>query len=532
MLFTVDDAKLINSNPNSNFAILSLDFFASGANRHDTFISDDTLFRTKDTIKNVPVVWIYDPITDDAYTHDSRETPCGFVPETAEITSRKMEDGRTMLTVDCYVWKKFSGRILEFFKRDGGEKPVSVEITIFEARDMDNGLVEIADYKYDAVTILGSNVTPAIPLAKSTVIQFAKEYKKDFEKEFSKYSEIDMKIPDGIKKNVSKKLEKYLLSEKKNLNAIVISQARHISKSETVSPEKARSIFDSMRRLSKKETIKDRTTKDYIAWDLLGGNESFSWFSGIIEQMKNADDKKIIYFNVETDGEEPVEENKEINRMEQEEEKVFSEAEEEKKEEEQEKVEKPEEEKKEEEPQKEEMASDEKFSVYSALDMGLLLSMLEEDDDEAMKMAAQKIKDSDESPEAFSAVIGGMFAKMCKMAESNKAHMAEIEKKESERKDLEQFKFSVVTKQKEVYVEKVLAEIQSKFSVPDNTLAEMKEKAKNFSFENIESWEKECKYMTFDFPIKNGKTVEVTKIALPFVGSTTIGTDDMWKNIK
>jgi len=192
--FAVDNAEVIDSNKDSNFAVLSLDFFASGPNLHDMIVSERTLLRTADTIKNCPLVWKYDERLDDVYTHDPDEVPCGFVPETSNVTSRVLEDGRTMLSVIAYVWKRYTGELLNFFKRDGGKKPVSVEMIVYDTRELPNNKTEILDFRYEGITILGSFVTPAIPNAEAKVLSFSElkqEYMNDLEKEFpAKYIEM------------------------------------------------------------------------------------------------------------------------------------------------------------------------------------------------------------------------------------------------------------------------------------------------------------------------------------------------------
>ena len=192
--FAVENAEVIESKQDSNFAILSLDFFASGDNLHDMYVSESTLIRTADSIKNCPLVWKYSKVLDDIGSHHPEETPCGFVPETSTITSRVLEDGRTMLSVVAYVWKRYTGGLLSFFKRDGGKKPVSVEMLVYKTRELPNEKLELLDFRYEGITILGSLVTPAIPLANARVVSFAElreEYLEDLENEFpTKY--VDM----------------------------------------------------------------------------------------------------------------------------------------------------------------------------------------------------------------------------------------------------------------------------------------------------------------------------------------------------
>ena len=214
--FAIEDAKIVEENPNSKFAIVELDFFASGQNLHNLYVSEETLLRTADTIKNCPLVWKYSETLDDIYTHDKDETVCGFVPETSEIKSRKLPDGRTMLSTISYVWKRYTGQLLDIFKRDGGKKPVSVEMIVYDIKRLPNGEKELTDFKYEGITILGSFVTPAIPLAMANVLSFSeleKEYAEDYKKEFS---ESGIKLPESFVKEMKDKIEKTKPLEKEN----------------------------------------------------------------------------------------------------------------------------------------------------------------------------------------------------------------------------------------------------------------------------------------------------------------------------
>ena len=280
LFFEINNADLVKDDPNSNFALLSLDFFASGKNKHDTFVSEDTLLKYADTIKNCPVVWKYDPVLDDIGTHDPRETPCGFVPQDSAITHRTLPDGRTMLTTLSYVWKKYSGSLLDFFKRDGGEKPVSVEMSLFDSREGPDNLLELTDYKFDAVTILGTLVTPAIPLANATVLQYSDEYQAAYRKEFStKYSTIDFTIPEDIRNNAKIALEKYNKNGG-NATSVSIAMAKFISKNEKINPEK---ILQIQKFFDKKPKY------DEFSYGFFGGLPAVAWAENISKGIKEED---------------------------------------------------------------------------------------------------------------------------------------------------------------------------------------------------------------------------------------------------
>jgi hypothetical protein len=296
--FDIDDIKLVEENPNSNFSILSLDFFASGPNLHDMYVSDDTLLRTADTIKNCPIVWEYSYMMDDATSHTEDESAVGFVPEKSEITSKQLPDGRTMLTTIAYVWKKYSGQLIDIFHRDGS-KPVSVEMSVLKSEKRKDGLTELLDYVFDAVTILGNFVKPAIPLANATVLQFSKDDRKEYESlvqlEFGKYDEIDLSIPSEVRSNVLNGLQLY---KEKGINAssLALSVARHIVKNEKISPDKARLIHKHLSSHQNKEKNKDKPDTEYVSWQLHGGDHAFDWSKNIVEGLDNIDNRHLSYF--------------------------------------------------------------------------------------------------------------------------------------------------------------------------------------------------------------------------------------------
>jgi hypothetical protein len=296
--FNIDDARLVDENPDSSFATLSLDFFASGPNKHEMFVSDETLFRTADSIKNVPLVWKYDPTFDDAYTHDPEEVPCGFVPESAEIKSKKLEDGRIMLSVISYVWKKYSGKILDFFQRDG-EKPVSVEMSVYGTSPRGDGLTELTDFRYEAVTVLGSFVQPAIPMARATVLQFADEYKKAVNLEFGRYEDdVDFTIPANVKSNAQKGLELYK-KFKRGGNSVSIAHAKHLMNSNKTTSETVRQASRYITKRGSNKLDEKNPTNNQITFMLWGGEEGASWIGSLSEKMDLIDNKYTSYFDEE-----------------------------------------------------------------------------------------------------------------------------------------------------------------------------------------------------------------------------------------
>lgn len=190
--FSVDKVEEILDDELSDFATAKIHAFSDGWNRHNWYVSEEVLKKTADTIYDKPLVWVYDEKSDDIGSHDVHEVPCGFVyRENNPITYEEAEDGRLMLTINAKIWKRYSQNLLDIFQRDDMEKPVSVEMIVFDMQENEDGTGELKDFRYESITILGSNVTPAIPNANCVIKEFAVA-KDNYLKEFAEKNKIEI----------------------------------------------------------------------------------------------------------------------------------------------------------------------------------------------------------------------------------------------------------------------------------------------------------------------------------------------------
>jgi len=290
--FSVENIEEISENTESSFSIMKVDFFASGKNAHDLIISEETLLKTANTIYNVPVVWKYDHRTNDAMSHEEDEYPCGFVKEGSLIEEKRLSDDRLMLSTIVYIWKKYSGKLIDIFKRDK-TKSVSVEMTVLESNE-NSGRTEITDYKFEAITILGNFIRPAVQDASMVVLSFSKEYEDAYKKEFgyNKYSELDFRIPSDVKENARMAVERY---EKfgKGGNSVSLSLAKFILREEFATPEKIRMMYKKLSSYSKKSLNED---EDQIRFELWGGKSGYEWSKGLFEKIEVIDNKRSAFF--------------------------------------------------------------------------------------------------------------------------------------------------------------------------------------------------------------------------------------------
>lgn len=519
--FTIENAEMVKENPESNFAVLSLDFFASGKNLHDMFVSEETLLRTSDTIKNCPIVWKYDKELDDIYTHDKDEVPCGFVPEGSQIQSRKLPDGRTMLSVVAYVWKRYTGEILNLFKRDGGKKPVSVEMVVFATKRLADGLLELLDFRYEGITVLGTFVTPAVPLANASILSFAQmqeEYKEVLKKEFSDGS-IDLTIPLEVKENAKKAIELRKLTNGEG-TSVGVSCAKYLIKNSKVSVEKINDIASHFPKYKSYTAVEEDI--EMLLW---GGKAGQEWAKNTLEELERVESMKVAY-NLDL-AVQKKSEKMEMNMPEMLENGVGTMSEEDiasmaAKAEEEAKLE-------EEKKKKEQEGNQKKFEFPGNFDMEKMGALFSDDSDadDEIKMAKEEIEKKEFADPAI--VMSGMFAKMCKMAqmmaqmaEDSKVYMAENEQ-------LRKFKADEEAKQKYFEVQKTLEQLSEKVVMSAESREEMVAESEKYSMDNIEAWKTYCKAKSFDFAVKdNSSKSDVVRVALPFGGKAQKNENDLW----
>lgn len=549
--FEVENVELTeDQNPDSSFAILSLDFFASGLNKHNMTVSPEVLEKTANTIYNKPVVWKYDSTFNDIGTHDSLEVPAGFVKEGAEIKRKTMDDGRIMLSTIAYVWKKYSGRLLEFFKRDGNIKPVSVEITVSDSVEREDGLTELKNYVYEAITVLGSIITPAIPGANSSVLQFSddqQEYQEAYKKEFSlRYDDVDFTISQNIKTNAQRGLDLYKENGTGG-NSVNLAIARFLIKNNNITPQKIRHIYDFFLKHKADNFDKEIPNKEYISFLLYGGNDGLKWSKDILDQLNEIDDKHLSYFeegnNKNADSTTSDESEKEKNMGEKEKMEAEDKKEEEvvkpedKKEEMASEEEKKEPEKMEEntdskdaekkEEEKEDKDEEDKEKMSNDANMEAVLSFLKNETSKWSEVADEG--ETEEFANAFESKdfckgMTALYSRMCKMSkcmekmeEKEKAYMAEKAKAEEEQKKFE--------------VEKTLKEMELSADIPQEKMEEMKTESDKFALKDIESWKNHCKAIAFDFAKKdNAEKVNegIMRIGMPFVGRSDKQSNSLW----
>jgi hypothetical protein len=551
--FTVENAEIVEEEQDSQFATAKIEAFHTGLSKHDTTCDVETLKRTASTIFEKPVIFEYDSRFRDFGSHSDKPIISGFiVKDSAEFT--ELPDGRTALNVFAKIWKKYAPKFLEVFKESKTDnRAVSVEMEVNNYEEMPDGKLNLLDFTYAAVCVLGEFVTEASPGSHIEMVTFAekenKEYQKVYDLEFGKYEEIDLSIPRKLKRAAQKALDAYE-EDGAIISASSLAMARFLIREEKATPEKIRQMNKFFNRKNLKQ--------DDISYELFGGKEGARWSKMICEFLDDADSTRVSYFNSDESSLEVEDENsnkEEENMKKKKDEAVVEEqldmaadpekeeekpepAEEPKKEEEMAAPEKEDGEKKpegemaapaeDEKPEpKEEMAADpekkedeepeEEFSFGFSVDEAM--AMMPEDDEKCSMARGEFAKGKDADGKVM---MAGMFAAMQRMAA--KCHAAE-----EEMSALKEFKAGIEAQQKQFAVDMTLKELSEKFAIPEETLAEMREDADKVEFAGLESWKTSVKAKSVDFAVIGKKDKEdVVRIGLVWNTAPRKAQDNLW----
>jgi hypothetical protein len=524
--------------PDSQFATAKVLAFASGNNKHGRYCSEEVLRNTAATIKNKPLLYSLDTKLDDFYTHmpdPADSLIAGFcIGDSVNFT--QLDDGRTGLYVETKIWKKYAPKVIDILKRDSNKKSVSVEMMVYDESLMPDGMIEMKDFAYSGVMILGSYVTPALPGAEIELMSFSVEENtkvtEAYELEFGKYDPTDFTIPKEVKKNAQMGLD---LHKKYNrgANSVSLSLAKYLSSNDKITTTKVKHLVKHFGKHSK-DNLDNKSSNEWISWQLLGGYDGLKWSEKLLTKMEKIDSENmnsLSYFGEESTFpyKSKTSEKEEMSMTEEEKKKLEEEkAKEAKEDPKEEKTETPEEEKK--EAKEEKMAEDEKpveekpaeekkeFSLDPYLDVAALLAFLENETEDYREIAEEFAKKDQMN---YGRVMGAMYSKMCKMS----AKMAEYEKDKTvymqENEELKKFKAEKDQEQFAFAVDSTLKDISDKVEIPHDELEALKEDSKNYSLETIDAWRNMAKSKALDFAIKkvSGEEKPYSKYGLPIVGN-------------
>ena len=162
----------------------------SGLNLNGSRFTDAAIGKAAPSLKNIPLLAFVKKsdgtdeadfaghefefkVTEDGVKYIYLGRPIGMIPETNNYSYEEDEEGVKFVSVDAYIWNDYANEALDIVHRDGG-KSVSMEVGVqdFSVED-ETGVLDIHDYLYNGVVLLGDEVAPAMRNARLDIAEFS-----------------------------------------------------------------------------------------------------------------------------------------------------------------------------------------------------------------------------------------------------------------------------------------------------------------------------------------------------------------------
>ena len=174
-----------NNYDSDRFIKLKLNVMHDGKNFNMSSFDKKSIEKAKPSIFNVPILanTIFDDEGNPKFGgHDKHieedkngnkkivydEIPIGLIPESTKYEIKLMDDKKYHLFVDAYVWKGYSN-YAEDILNNKESVGLSMEIIVDKySFDTKKSIFNITDYRYQGITLLGDDKTPAMQGANAT----------------------------------------------------------------------------------------------------------------------------------------------------------------------------------------------------------------------------------------------------------------------------------------------------------------------------------------------------------------------------
>lgn len=190
------DFSIDQSFNSDKFLKLRLKVCHDGLNKNNSYLSMDTIEKAKDSIQLIPILARTYKDENDEYqfgNHDIymetntfddtkvkfiyEEVPIGFIPKECNYEILQNENNtRNYILVDGYIWKEYSNYAEEIIKRDEIiNSSMEINVNSYEEVCSEDGqkYINITDFTYSGITLLGNNCEPAMYDVCAKLVTFA-----------------------------------------------------------------------------------------------------------------------------------------------------------------------------------------------------------------------------------------------------------------------------------------------------------------------------------------------------------------------
>lgn len=166
------------------FIPVKLKIVHSGLTAKGFYFTESSLYSAANTLANVPILAKFSRETQDAMGHEYsikrskigkehylhfEEVPVGLIPESSEIEIN-YEDDKLFMYATGLIWERYANEMKYVLQRDE-EKSISMEIVVMESESRKDGTIEVKEFGFSGITILGESYVPGVTGAVIKILQ-------------------------------------------------------------------------------------------------------------------------------------------------------------------------------------------------------------------------------------------------------------------------------------------------------------------------------------------------------------------------
>lgn len=202
--FAVDKVEKLNLDeyPDDEFAVVKLGFLSTAKNSHNLNITEKVLRDNADSaLGRFVVAKIF---LNDAMGHENNQNIFGYVPKEQQIEFTK-EGNSLRASCLAVISKVYAEELCDILNRDG-EKSVSVEMKVTTPEDDET---DVLAFRIFGITVLGQTIAPSCPNSTISFVRFSEEKANDF------YSKIHNSTENQLHQFAQNRRKQFMAETKK-----------------------------------------------------------------------------------------------------------------------------------------------------------------------------------------------------------------------------------------------------------------------------------------------------------------------------
>lgn len=272
-------------------SIAEVDFLHLGVNRNSCNIDKECVEKSLQSFYNKPLLCILDnsfipslstDFVEHARTEEDRKKfiALGTIPESTSFKFETAENGKTYLSANVVIWKKYFPVIMDILEKREGNVKISIEIAVIDGdQDEDTGILNIHEFKFLSCVLLGEDIVEGIEGSHLEIIRFSLDencYEKanEYYAQFSKRNK-EVKVPEKVINSILKGLKAYK-EIGKGCSTQDIALATKIVNERIIENSQIKNIYRKLCDIQSENKI--------LTYSILGGEETKKWLDNIEER--------------------------------------------------------------------------------------------------------------------------------------------------------------------------------------------------------------------------------------------------------